>query len=127
MHSSAPDTRRLYWTAGLVMGAIWAWNQGEPLWEHAVKLLVLLFVVAPAAHFALQRRARRENATGPHLSFPRLVAAKVALVALALGAAWLLRPAMTHADLVIAAGLALTIIAFGPRLHPYLLTARPAR
>ncbi|MFI9075517.1 hypothetical protein ACIGW8_03255 [Streptomyces sioyaensis] len=116
----------LYLVAGLVMGGVWAWNHGSPLWEHAVKLLVLLFVAAPLLHLARSRRAARRPAHRFRLSFVRLAAAKIALVVLALGASWLLEDSMPHPDLIVAAGLAAVITLLGPLLHRCLLVRSPA-
>lgn len=125
---SAPpwDIARLYLVAGLVMGGIWAWNHGAPLWEHAAKLLVVLFVGAPLLHLARGRRAARRPARRLQLSFVRLAAAKVALVALALGTSWLLEGSMAHPDLAVAAGLTTVITLLGPFLHRHLLVRAPA-
>ncbi|MFE2226649.1 hypothetical protein [Streptomyces kronopolitis] len=125
---SAPpwDIARLYLAAGLVMGGIWAWNHGAPLWEHAVKLLVVLFVGAPLLHLARGRRAARRPPRRFRLSFVRLAAAKVALVALALGASWLLEGSMTDPDLAVAAGLTTVITLLGPFLHRHLMVRAPA-
>ncbi|MEV7465647.1 hypothetical protein AB0O20_03900 [Streptomyces kronopolitis] len=125
---SAPpwDIARVYLVAGLVMGGIWAWNHGAPLWEHAVKLLVVLFVGAPLLHLARGRRAARRPPRRLRLSFVRLAAAKVALVALALGASWLLEGSMTDPDLAVAAGLTTVITLLGPFLHRHLMVRAPA-
>ncbi|MEV5481690.1 MULTISPECIES: hypothetical protein [Streptomyces] len=116
----------LYLVAGLVMGGVWAWNHDSPLWEHAVKLLVLLFVAAPLLHLARSRRAARRPAHRHRLSFVRLATAKIALVVLALGASWLLEDSMPHPDLIVAAGLAAVITLLGPLLHRCLLVRSPA-
>ncbi|MFI1158901.1 hypothetical protein [Streptomyces sioyaensis] len=116
----------LYLVAGLVMGGVWALNHGSPLWEHAVKLLVLLFVAAPLLHLARGRRAARRPAHRRRLSFVRLATAKITLVVLALGTSWLLEDLMPHPDLVVAAGLAAVITLLGPLLHRYLLVRSPA-
>ncbi|MFE2162053.1 hypothetical protein ACFW9M_30125 [Streptomyces lydicus] len=114
-----------YLVAGLVMGGIWALNQGEPLWEHAAKLLVLLFVAAPLLHLARRRRTARHPEHRHRLSFVRLAVAKVALIALALGAGWLLDGAMDHPDLAVAAGLTTVVSLVGPLLHRLLLVRAP--
>ncbi|WP_432000941.1 hypothetical protein [Streptomyces sioyaensis] len=115
----------VYLVAGLVMGGVWAWNQGSPLWEHAVKLLVLMFVAAPLLRRVRSRRAARRPARRLQLSFVRLATAKVALVALAIGASWLLEDSMRNPDLAVAAGLTTVITVLGPLLHRYLLVRSP--
>ncbi|MFD8542985.1 hypothetical protein [Streptomyces sp. NPDC059649] len=120
-----------YPTAGLVIGAAWAVNEGTPPWEHAAKLLVLLFVAAPLLHLARRRREARRTEHQPphdqpahhrtHLSFVRLAVAKIALLALALGASCLLDDALDHPDLAVAAGLTAVVGLLGPLLHRFLL------
>jgi hypothetical protein len=111
-----------YLLVGLVMGGIWAWNNGEPLWEHAVKLLVLIMVVPTLIHrLSERRRARFGLEHGPRISLKRLIAAKVSLVVFALAVSLLLRPHLTDADYWVAAGITAAIALIGPLLHPYLI------
>lgn len=119
-----------YLTAGLVIGAAWALNEGTPPWEHAAKLLVLLFVAAPLLHLARRRREARRTEHRPphhrpHLSFVRLAVAKVALLALALGASCLLADSIDHPDRAVAAGLTAVVSLLGPLLHRFLLARTP--
>ncbi|MGW9045378.1 hypothetical protein ACWGQL_22880 [Streptomyces lydicus] len=114
-----------YLVAGFAMGGIWALNQGEPLWEHAVKLLGLLFVAAPLLHLARRRRAARQPERRHRLSFVRRAVAKVALITLALGAGWLLDGAVDRPDLAVAAGLTTAVSLLGPFLHRLLLVRAP--
>ncbi|BDM73996.1 hypothetical protein HEK616_74830 (plasmid) [Streptomyces nigrescens] len=124
-----------YLAAGLVLGVTWALNEGTPPWEHAAKLLVLLFVAAPLLHLARRRRAarradhralhRQAPPHQPHLSFVRLAVAKISLLALALGAAWLLDGRFDHPDLAVAVGLTAVVSILGPLLHRFLLVRAP--
>ncbi|QKG22016.1 hypothetical protein [Actinomadura verrucosospora] len=107
---------RAYLIAGLAMGAAWAWNAGQPLWEHALKFGLLLFVGAPLLHLLQKRRAAARPAGGPRLKLVPVVAAKATVLAAALLASYLLR-STPHGDLYVAAGLAVAIAAFGPLLH----------
>ncbi|MFI6347820.1 hypothetical protein [Streptomyces sp. NPDC050560] len=112
--------RRIYLIVGLVMGALWVWHKGEPLWEHALKLLVLLFVVAPL----VLGRMRRKHPPVPGqltLAYPRLVVAKLVLLVVTLAASALLRDKVDNADLVVAVGMAVVIAVGGPLIHPRLL------
>lgn len=118
--TTSTAVHRVYWIAGLIMGALWAWNRGEPLWEHALKLGLLLFVAAPLIMGAMKRKhpPRPGQST---LSLARLVAAKVVLVIVALLAAWLLRDRVDQPDLVVAVGITVVIGLIGPRIHRHLM------
>ncbi|MDL4819672.1 hypothetical protein [Actinomadura opuntiae] len=116
-HATGPAVpARAYRVAGLVMGGVWAWNAGQPVWEHALKLGLLLFVGAPLLHLAQKRRAARHPAAAPRVSIVRVAAAKGVLLAAALLASYLLR-STPHGDLYVAAGLAVAIAGIGPLLH----------
>lgn len=113
--------KRVYLMAGLVMGAVWAWNAGEPVWEHALKFGLLLFVGAPLLHLVQKRRTAGRPQEGPRLSLARAVAAKGVLLAAALLASYLLR-STPHGDLYVAAGLFVAIAGVGPLVHRHLMT-----
>ena len=117
------SVRLWYLVAGLFMGAAWAWNRGTPLWEHAVKLLVLMVVVSAVLSWQ-QRRGSRGAHQGPQVSIPRLVAAKVLLVAAAVAANWLLAGRVAKPDLIVATCLALFVALLGPHLHSRLIGYR---
>ena len=115
------SVKRVYRTAGLIMGAVWAWNAGEPVWEHALKFGLLLFVGVPLLHLVQKRRTAGRPQAGPQLSLARAVVAKGVLLAAALVASYLLR-STPHGDLYVAAGLFVAIAGIGPLLHRHLLT-----
>lgn len=76
-----------------------------------------MFARAPAATTATSAR--------PTLSAPRLICAKLGLIAAALLAEMFLNPYMAHAQLLIAAAMLIAVAALGPTLHPKLLVAHP--
>ncbi|MFE9687239.1 hypothetical protein [Streptomyces sp. NPDC006285] len=118
-----------YLILGLIMGGLWAWHAGAPLWEHAVRLLALLLIGPPLLHRARARRRRRLGLEGePRLSLVRLTLLKLWLVALALLAAWVLNDRLSGADYWIAGGLTVITTVFGPPAHPHLIvtTDRPS-
>ncbi|MBD2894451.1 hypothetical protein amrb99_33760 [Actinomadura sp. RB99] len=115
------STKRVYRTAGLIMGAVWAWNAGQPLWEHALKFGLLLFVGVPLLHLVQKRRTAGRPQEGPRLSLARAAAAKGVLLAAALLASYLLR-STPHGDLYVAAGLFVVIAGLGPLVHRHLMT-----
>jgi hypothetical protein len=118
--------RTRYLIAGLVLGLIWAWHADEPPWEHLLRLVIVVLILAPVLRLApqllgiLRPAARR-------VPWQRLLAAKVPLLALALLADWGLRRWMTAtvSGLVTAAALAAAVATLGPVLHRRLLVAAP--
>lgn len=116
---------------GLVIGGLWALQAGGPLWEHAVRFGVLLFVVAPFATWRIRavatRRAGGRTGTLQRLRVGRLVAAKAGLLVAALAATAALRPLTGAADYIVAAAMFLTVAFVGPRLLPWLAPERADR
>jgi hypothetical protein len=116
--------RAIYPALGLLLGATWALSSGEPLWQHAAKTLALVLTVPFAIGWLRARRYRRKGASGgPELSVPRLVTAKLSLVAAALIVNWALAGRVAGADYIVAAALLATVALLGPRVHPRLLRA----
>ena len=115
--------RRRYLVAGLVIGTLWLVHGGQSPWMHALRLLVLMGIVMAVA--ALVRRlAAARGRRLPHHPIGRFLAAKIAMLGLALFVAtafdWL-----PYTDVWIAFGLAVAVLALGPRMHPWLMR-RPA-
>jgi len=118
--------RLVYLVVGIVIGGVWALNSGTPLWEHAAKTLALVLTVPFLIHWLRARRERRAGITGrPQLALRRLVAAKLSLVAVALGVNAALDGHVPDADYIVAAGLTAAIALLGPLLHPHLLKPIP--
>ncbi|WP_028933716.1 hypothetical protein [Pseudonocardia spinosispora] len=119
------DTRALrlrYGAIGLVLGVIWVAHASEPAWEHAVRALVLVAVAVP---LILRARKKRAAAGAPpgileEMSLPRMVAAKIALIAVALLADWTLSYWTSASSMIVALGLVLGLAAAGPALHTFL-------
>ncbi|MYT33121.1 MULTISPECIES: hypothetical protein [unclassified Streptomyces] len=89
----------------------------------AVRVMCVLLTIplqVRAAHRARGRGAPPPS--HPTLSAPRLMCAKLALVVTALLAQLLLDPYVANAQLMIAAALAVTVTAWGPKIHTRLLT-----
>ncbi len=111
-----------YLLVGVIMGLVWGLQTG-PLWEHAVRLAVLLMIVPPLLHQIRTRRdTRRGRRAGPHLSLVRISAAKAGLVAAATLVTWLVEPAVKHPEYVGAFLLTATIAGLGPLLHARMVT-----
>ena len=122
---AALTIRIRYLIAGVALGLIWAWNADEPPWEHLLRLVVVVLILAPILRLAPQLLGIRLAAR--RVSWPRLLAAKVPLLALALLADWGLRHWMTAtaSGLVTAAALAAAVATLGPVLHRRLFAVAP--
>jgi len=117
-----------YLVAGVVLGLIWAWHADEPPWEHVLRLVVVVLILAPILRLAPQLLGvRGVRSRSRSVSWPRLLAAKVPLLALALLADWGLHHWMTAtaSGLVTAAALAAAVATLGPVLHARLFVAAP--
>ncbi|WP_369360647.1 hypothetical protein [Streptomyces sp. cg2] len=89
----------------------------------AVRVLFVLLTVPLQVRVAHRARDRGTPPSArPTLSAPRLMCAKLALVGTALLAQLLLEPYVANTQLVIAAALAVTVTAWGPKIHTRLLT-----
>jgi hypothetical protein len=125
VNAAAPA--RPYVVAGLIMGGVWAFNAGAPIAEHAVRFGFLLFVIAPILFEVYKRRMRVSDPALPKLSFWRVMAAKAAVLCLALVASAVLARWMdADADYVVAAGIVTVFAVAGPRIHAHLLVREPA-
>ena len=123
--SPAVRVRLRFLVAGLGIGWIWIRQSGEPLWEHAVRPAILVLIVVPVIS-ALRRRVRRARNLPPprHLRISRLLAAKLALIAGALGATVLVGMWTSHADTYVALGLVVVVAVVGPILLPHFVGAK---
>ncbi|NLU68282.1 hypothetical protein [Streptomyces sp. HNM0574] len=106
--------RIAYVVAGLAIGGAWAYGRDMPLWEHALRLCVIVVVVPPVLHL-VRRRLRRPAAR--HLPLRQLVLAKVLLVLGAVAVELLLEPLTAGASLITAAALAAVVALGGPSWH----------
>jgi hypothetical protein len=70
--------RLRYAVVGLFLGEAWVVHGGLPIWELALRLLALMFVVMPLVHLLrICLRRRRGVRGGPHLSLVRLAVVKL--------------------------------------------------
>ncbi|WP_027946817.1 hypothetical protein [Amycolatopsis taiwanensis] len=106
-----------YTAAGLAIGVAWALGWDRPIWEHALRLLVLVLVVPPIIHLVRRRTGR----TAGHPPLRHLVVAKVLLVAAAIGLEVLLDHWTSWSALLTALALTITVAVGGPSLHHTLL------
>ena len=118
MASAAKQPRTRYLIAGLVVGGLWLLNGDKSLLYHAVQMLIVMSVLT-GLQIVLDRRH------GETPAYVRLISAKLVLVAVAVGAQWLLTPVTSESNTIVAAGLVVLVTAAGPALDR--LAARRAK
>jgi hypothetical protein len=121
-------TRLGYAGLGLIAGALWLWNAGQPAWLHALRMLAIVLIVPPAAQLLAaviaRHRGRNRRQT---VSVRRLVAAKGVLIIIAMTATILLKGHVVGLPVYVAGWLVLMIALGGPAVHHRLLAGAPAR
>jgi hypothetical protein len=98
-----------YLLIGLVLGGLWILNRDKSLLFHAVQMLVVMSLFT-GVQIVLRRRAREV------LPYIRLVVPKLVLVALAVGAEWLLASVTSRSNAIVAVALVVLVTAVGPVL-----------
>ena len=117
-----------YAVLGLIAGALWLWNAGQPAWLHALRMLAILLIVPAAAQRMVTAIARRRGRSRREtVSVRRLVAAKSVLIIIAMTATILLKGHVASLSVYVAGWLALAIAFGGPAVHHHLLAEAPAR
>jgi hypothetical protein len=103
--------------AGLAVGGLWLLNRDKSLLYHAVQMTALMSVLT-VVQVVLDRRGGRAPASpGAYARlFGRLLGSKLVLVAVAVGAEWLLAPRTSRSNAIVAAGLVVWVTALGPVL-----------
>jgi uncharacterized membrane protein len=114
-----------YSVIGAVFGVAWLWNTGVAPWLHALRLVVLVLVLAPLATWFRRRRAARSGHADPMQASAHVrgwVVAKVALVVVALAIEVLLGTWVSRSTsaAVVAVLLLLTVAVAGPLVHNWL-------
>jgi hypothetical protein len=109
MARAAKQPRSHYLIAGLAVGGLWLLNGDKSLLYHAVQMLAVMSVLT-VLQIVLDRRH------GGTPAYARLIGAKLGLVAVAVGAEWLLAPVTSRSNTIVAVGLVVLITAVGPVL-----------
>ena len=115
---AAKQPRTHYLIAGLAVAGLWLLNGDKSLLYHAVQMLIVMGVLT-GLQIVLDRRH------GGTPAYVRLISAKLVLVAVAVGAGWLLAPVTSQSNIIVAVGLVVLITAAGPPLDR--LAARRAK
>ena len=115
---AAKQPRSHYLIAGLAVAGLWLLNGDKSLLYHAVQMLIVMSVLT-GLQIVIDRH---RGGTPPYI---RLISAKLVLVAVAVGAGWLLGPVTSGSNTIVAAGLVVLITAAGPPLDR--LAARRAK
>lgn len=98
-----------YLLVGLALAGLWLLNRDKSLLYHAMQMLAIM-----GALTALQIVLRLRAGIAP--AYARLITAKLVLVALALAGEWLLAPATSRSNAIVATGLVILVTALGPVL-----------
>jgi hypothetical protein len=112
--------RSSYLITGLVLGGLWLLNRDKSLLYHAVQMTALMSVLTGVqivlGQIALRRRGGGAPASPSAYArlFGRLLSPKLALVAVGVGAEWLLAPMTPRSNAIVAGGLAVLVTALGP-------------
>ena len=115
---AAKQPRGHYLIAGLAVAGLWLLNGDKSLLYHAVQMLIVMSVLT-----GLQIVVDRHHGVTP--AYLRLISAKLVLVAVAVGAEWLLARVTSWSNTIVAVGLVVLITAVGPALDR--LAARRAK
>ena len=98
-----------YLMIGVVLGGLWILNRDKSLLFHAAQMLVVMSLFT-GVQIVLRRHAREA------LPYARLVVPKLVLVALAVGAEWLLESVTSRSNAIVAVALVAVVTALGPVL-----------
>src|SRR5262249_45102668 len=109
MARAAKQPRSHYLIAGLAVAGLWLLNGDKSLLYHAVQIGIVRRGW-PGVESGLARPR------GEPPAYIRLISAKLVLVAVAVGAQWLLAPVTSASSTIVAAGLVVLITAAGPAL-----------
>jgi hypothetical protein len=118
MARAAKQPHSHYLIAGLAVGGLWLLNGDKSLLYHALQMLIVMSVLT-VLQIVLVRRH------GETTAYARVVSAKLALIAVAVSAEWLLAPVTCRSNTIVAVGLAVLITVVGPMLDR--LAARRAK
>lgn len=111
--------RLIYVAMGLILGGVWLARDDQSLISHIWHELAVLVVLLVILRSRLRQRGNRPGAPAmPQLSFGWVISAKLALLIVAAGVQWLLqRAGVSHAGLIVAAGLFIAVALAGPPAH----------
>ena len=109
----------IYVAMGLVLGGVWLASGDQSLISHIWRDLAVLVVLLVILRSRLRQRGNRPGPTAmPQLSFGWVIGAKLVLLIAAAGVQWLLqRAGVSHAGLIVAAGLFVVVALAGPPAH----------
>lgn len=93
--------------AGAIVGATWSYNSRQPLWLHAVRVLVVVAVVGPLVRLVLRRV--RQRTPRPHRTWTAMLAVRLGSVAGGALEQWLLQHAMAPGPAAVTTGITMAV------------------
>lgn len=93
--------------AGAIVGATWAYNSRQPLWLHAVRVLVVVAIVGPLVRLVLRRL--RPSTAQRHRPWTAMLAVRLGAVAGGVLEQWLLQRAMAPGAAAITTGITMAV------------------
>jgi hypothetical protein len=95
---------------GMLLGGTWVWNENQPPWIHAVRILVLVVIVGPLIRLFRQRRDGHQDEQSARRSFvKKWLLLKLTLVLTALSCELILEKWVSRTIAAPIVGLVLTV------------------
>jgi pimeloyl-ACP methyl ester carboxylesterase len=113
-----------YLVMGFILGATWVWHENESPWIHALRVVIVVVLVAPVIRWVRQRYAKHPGrGRGARVRLRGWLLAKLVLVVTALGIELLLEKwlSLSAAAEIAALWLGVTVAVAGPLLHERLM------
>lgn len=94
-----------FFVAGLILGGTWIWRSKAPLWEHALRLVFVMLVLAPALRWLRNRAAKQSGRPAPRSFRSRYwLLAKLALIGIGTAVQAGLEQTMSRTDAALVVG-----------------------
>jgi len=117
-----PESRlqAMYVVMGLITAGLWLLSGNAPAWQHLARAGIIIAIVLTVPD--LIRRRQPDGVAQPRIAIGRMLAARLALLAVAAVANAWLGHVTSHATVIVAAALAVVLATAGPRVHRRFVT-----